>query len=523
VSRLPENWRIGVLALLVVLSGIALFVPGATLGGGDAAEASGDAASGGDGLTNLQYGIQLDGGSRLRAPAVGITAENVQFGNVSAIDVRTDVADGLGIDPIDVEVRPAGNTVEVFNRSVSQSDLAATLQDLGYDVGESDVRDGVTSATRDDLVDIVQRKVDVSALSGVSVREVETPTGQNLIEIESTGRDIADLRSILEDRGVVRVYAYYQADNGTWAQEQVLGQGAFESIGNARRIGENEYSVTVTLDDSGELPEEFAADMRRVGFDERTFCNHPQFDTTGCMQATLDGEIFFNASIEPDLASQFASGSFVDDPTFSMTSPSREQARNVELSLKVGQPLPAPLNFSAGQQTELEPSLAERFKSLSLLIGVLTVITVSGVVYVRYNDVRVAAPMVLTALAEVFLLLGFVAAIQFPMNLSHIAGFIAVIGTGVDDLIIIADEILQQEGVATGRVFRNRFRKAFWVIGAAAATTIIAMSPLMVLSLGDLSGFAIITIIGVLIGVLVTRPAYGDILRNLILREEAEE
>jgi preprotein translocase subunit SecD len=74
--------------------------------------------------------------------------------------------------------------------------------------------------------------------------------------------------------------------------------------------------------------------------------------------------------------------------------------------------------------------------------------------------------------------------------------------------------------VATGRVFQNRFRKAFWVIGAAAATTIIAMSPLMVLSLGDLTGFAIVTIVGVLIGVLVTRPAYGDILRHLVLSED---
>jgi preprotein translocase subunit SecD len=42
------------------------------------------------------------------------------------------------------------------------------------------------------------------------------------------------------------------------------------------------------------------------------------------------------------------------------------------------------------------------------------------------------------------------------------------------------------------------------------------MSPLAVLSLGDLRGFAIITILGVLIGVLVTRPAYGDILRSLV-------
>jgi preprotein translocase subunit SecD len=125
--------------------------------------------------------------------------------------------------------------------------------------------------------------------------------------------------------------------------------------------------------------------------------------------------------------------------------------------------------------------------------------------------------MVLTAAAEVFILLGFASSIGLALDLSHIAGFIAVIGTGVDDLIIIADEILQQGEVRTGKVFESRFRKAFWVIGAAAATTIIALSPLAVLSLGDLQGFAIVTIVGVLIGVLVTRPAYGNILRNIVL------
>jgi len=41
-----------------------------------------------------------------------------------------------------------------------------------------------------------------------------------------------------------------------------------------------------------------------------------------------------------------------------------------------------------------------------------------------------------------------------------------------------------------------------------------------VLSLGDLRGFAIVTIVGVLIGVLITRPAYGDILRILVLGDE---
>ncbi|HMB49894.1 MAG TPA: preprotein translocase subunit SecD, partial [Natronoarchaeum rubrum] len=75
--------------------------------------------------------------------------------------------------------------------------------------------------------------------------------------------------------------------------------------------------------------------------------------------------------------------------------------------------------------------------------------------------------------------------------------------------------VLDEGDVSSGRVFDSRFKKAFWVIGAAAATTIIAMSPLAILSLGELRGFAIITILGVLIGVFITRPAYGNILRRL--------
>ena len=109
--------------------------------------------------------------------------------------------------------------------------------------------------------------------------------------------------------------------------------------------------------------------------------------------------------------------------------------------------------------------------------------------------------------------------VPIPLDLAHIAGFIAVLGTGVDDLIIIADEILQRGEIRTGRVFESRFRKAFWIIGAAAATTIVAMTPLVYMSLGDLTGFALVTIIGVIIGVTITRPAYGDILRILILED----
>jgi preprotein translocase subunit SecD len=266
----------------------------------------------------------------------------------------------------------------------------------------------------------------------------------------------------------------------------------------------------------------FAGEMTRLGFGQGTTCD-PNYDNPfnasgRCIAATLNGNVTFMGGVRPDLGSSFSDGSFAEDPTFTMSTTSIEEAREVEISLKSGR-LPAPLDFRNDRSTSLEPALAEQFRSNSVIVGLAAVLAVSLVVYVRYGDPRVAAPMIVTALSEVFLLLGFVAFVQYPLNLSHIAGFIAVIGTGVDDLVIIADEILQREDVTTGRVFQSRFRKAFWVIGAAAATTVLAMSPLTVLALGDLSGFAVVTIVGVLIGVLITRPAYGNILRNLILDE----
>ena len=71
--EIRENWRLVLLVVLIVLSGVALFVPGAPAGSADEGEVSQS-----DATTNLQYGIQLSGGTRIRAPPVGITAEGVQ-------------------------------------------------------------------------------------------------------------------------------------------------------------------------------------------------------------------------------------------------------------------------------------------------------------------------------------------------------------------------------------------------------------------------------------------------------------
>jgi len=58
--------------------------------------------------------------------------------------------------------------------------------------------------------------------------------------------------------------------------------------------------------------------------------------------------------------------------------------------------------------------------------------------------------------------------------------------------------------------------RAVGIILVSAATVVIAMVPLALMDLSTLRGFALITIIGVLIGVLVTRPAYGKIIMAIL-------
>ena len=479
------------------------------------------------GLTNLQYGFDLAGGTRIRAPLVGLHVTDVDVGANQSSEVNAQIAEELGVEQIDVRVRQ--NTVEVFNDDVNRTEFAGALQSAGYDVQAGDVNDGVTSETRDQVVSILQSKIDRTGLSGGTV----TTVGDGLVVVEVPNAEPSEVRDTVSDRGVVRIVASVREPGSNTTTNTTVITG--EDIANTGQIGPREdengnivgWEAPVTLNEQG--AQQFQSQMNSLNFtDARGIGN---CDVTGgptasksgsyCLVTTLDGEPVRYNGMGEDLAGGLRDGSWSDTPTFTIGASSAEQAQEVKISLEVGS-LPTNLDLTGSEHdiSYLQPSLAQEFKSLSLVTGLLAWFGVAGMVFLRYRKVRVAIPMIFTAVAEVFILLGFAAVSGLALDLSHIAGLIAVIGTGVDDLIIIADEILQQGEVATGRVFQNRFRKAFWVIGAAAVTTIIAMSPLTILSVGDLFGFAIVTIVGVLIGVLITRPAYGDILRNLVLSED---
>ena len=101
--------------------------------------------------------------------------------------------------------------------------------------------------------------------------------------------------------------------------------------------------------------------------------------------------------------------------------------------------------------------------------------------------------------------------IKWDLDLPSIAGILAAIGTGIDDQIIVLDEAGQTHSLS----IKQRMKRAFKIILGAYFTSLVALIPLWWAGAGLLKGFVFTTILGITIGVLVTRPAFTDIIRKI--------
>ncbi|MBM4241930.1 MAG: preprotein translocase subunit SecD, partial [Euryarchaeota archaeon] len=172
----------------------------------------------------------------------------------------------------------------------------------------------------------------------------------------------------------------------------------------------------------------------------------------------------------------------------------------------------------------VSPELGSEFASGAVTAGILAIIFVSLIIFVKYRTPKLVIPIIFTSLAEILMILGIASIIKWNIDLAAIAGIIAAVGTGVDDQIIITDEVLKGEKKTKTKRrmgLRLRIKSAFFIVYAAAATLIAAMIPLAYVGfsrgytgIGVLSGFAVTTIIGVLVGVFITRPVYAKFIEE---------
>jgi len=477
--KMFSDWRVVVMVALVILSIASLYILPPNFD---------------DGLEgNLQLGLDLEGGAWLQ---LGLQAEVVRFTTDRPLnDFITDLRSQLDTEIYLVD----GDRLEI-RKLYTQDELTKIFEENGGKLISYD--QGVSKETGDDVKRILEDKVNNL---GTRDARINTITGMNdvthYIRIELAGADINTAQDIVGSQGKFEIRI---ATSGNESEHVLFGDAVTSvSTPSQHPPGSNQWGVGFPLSSEGACAFRDASLKYGAVSDPQ---NHE-------LLMLLDGEIVYDAPLSPDLAGKLRT-STVRELSASTGGGEKgmEEAQKLEIHLRAGA---LPVDVEIVGSGSVPAALGDYFKFMCILAGTLALLAVAVTVYFRYREPLIVVPMICVNIAEIIILLGIARYIQ-QLDLASIAGLIAVLGTGIDQLVVITDEVLHEGRVPSQNLYLKRLSRALGIIIVAACTTFIAMLPLVLMGLSTLKGFAIITILGVLIGVLITRPAYGKIIMAIL-------
>lgn len=224
----------------------------------------------------------------------------------------------------------------------------------------------------------------------------------------------------------------------------------------------------------------------------------------------LDNKLIDSLTIDPGLK-----GRVVTEAAITGARKSKDEAKR---EMKVLQTILSsgvlPVELSIVQVDQISPVFGEAFLKEIILIAIIAEIGVITIVFLRYRNPKIALPMIIVSASEVVIILGIASWINWTIDLPSLAGIIAILGTGVDAQIMIVDEVIS----GRKRIYsiKEKIKHAFYIIFSSAATTFVAMLPLLTAGAKEMQGFAVTTIIGLLLAVAVTRPVFGRIVEEVL-------
>ncbi len=395
-------------------------------------------------------------------------------------------------------------TVYEIRTAVTEQQLEALLEKIGGSIhknedGTSTYKEGVTTETRDLTKQILSDKLNSLGIKDIPVRTV----GDEYILIDFAGIDLATAKEIAEKPGKFEIRVQTTGNE----TEHVLYGESIESVG-IPTFHDEQWHTPFTLNDEG------ARKLQKVALDTGAIDN----PDSHYLMMYLDGVEIYGAPLSYSAAQKLREGPIYSwEASTGTDEAAKTEATALQVHLRAGA---LPVNVKLVGSGHVDAGLGSQFKTAALITGLISLIGVAAVVYFKYRRPEILIPMVGTSTSEVIMILGVAALIGWQLDLASIAGVIASIGTGIDHLVIITDEVLSEGKLPPTRVFKSRITKAFTIILGAASTNIIALSPLVVMGFGTLKGFAITTIIGVFIGVIFARPVYGVVIKELLHVDE---
>ncbi|OYT41620.1 preprotein translocase subunit SecD [Candidatus Pacearchaeota archaeon ex4484_26] len=370
----------------------------------------------------------------------------------------------------------------------------------------------VSSEELDNLISIMQNRFNVYGISDVRVRPVTDLEGQKFVLVEIAGATVQDLKELISQQGKFEakigdevVFIGGQKDIASVCQFDPSCAGIRECVSQGQEVCT--FQFVIYLSDTA--AKRHAAITKTLSINSTT----PKY-LNKKLDLFVDDKLVDSLFISKDLkgvvtTKVLVSGSGVGATRDEAIENAKANMKRLQTILITGS---LPFKLKIEKLDSISSVVGERLLKNILFTALIAFLAVSLFVFLRYRNIKIALPMIFTVLSEIIIILGVAALIRWNLDFAAIAGIIAVIGTGLDDQIIILDE------TKLGKIYgwRERLKRAFFIIFGSFSTTFVAMLPLAWAGAGLLKGFAITTIIGISVGVFITRPAFADMIKSLV-------
>ena len=374
----------------------------------------------------------------------------------------------------------------------------------------------LNDAQLDDLIAVSEQRLNVYGFSDVKFFKVQTSSGDNLMGMEIAGTSPDDLEELIAKQG------HFEAKIGN----ETVFVGGDKDITHVGRSGQDamitecfliqggtacNFQFTIYL--SEEAAQRHADITNKLSINGSYLSEKLDFFIDGKLTSSLNIGKGLRGSVTTQISISGSGQGETEDEAIESTKAEMKQLQTILITGSL------PFQLEIVKIDKISPNLGGQFVKQIMLAGIFAILAVSIVVFVRYRKIKASIALVTVSLSEVLIILGTASLVGWNLDLPSIAGIIAAIGTGIDSQIIILDEAQdKRESIS------QRIKKALFIIATAFTTTFVAMIPLTgflgfmgigAASAGLLKGFAVTTLIGITTGVLISRPAFADIARQL--------
>ena len=466
IEQLMKNPKIWMLIIFLILSIIAIkphFVVGED---GDIYTA-----------TAIKKGLDLEGGVRaLLLPED--TGEDILSRTRTTLQTRVNA---MGLTETKIQI-VAGRYVQVEMAGKTETELKDMLEQQG--MFESKIKRHIDIKNNTAKLKINGNEYDISIIDNRMILNNKTVA----INERSTIEDITYTLANMTETQIILNFDIFTGED----VKTILRDAHHTNVGQYGQSWKFQFGIII----SPEAAKRLAKVTKDIPIDINTGYLKENIDLY------LDKMLVNSLSVAAGLRGQASTDIIISGPGESKQDATTKML-NLQAILESGA-LPTPVKVIKIET--ISPTLGEQFAESATIAVIFSIVVVSIIIFIRYRDPIIVVPIIITAFSEVIIILGFAAASKWTIDLAAIAGIIAAVGTGVDDQIIITDESKFTKVIMS---LEQKMKNAFFIIFTAFFTTVAAMVPLLFIGAGGIKGFALTTIIGVTIGVLITRPAYA--------------